>query len=103
MYLYLVQLLLPVHSPPSDIADGVFKALKTTLADRFGGYTAFTQSPAEGSWAPAGGAEQKDQIVVVEVMTEQLDTDWWHGLRLQLERDLKQELIIIRAQQIEML
>jgi hypothetical protein len=101
--MYLVQLLLPAQTPVPEKNDSVFHKLKATLEDRFGGYTAFSQAPAEGSWAPEGGAAQKDDIVVVEVMTEDLDRAWWRELRLKLERDLKQEVIVIRVQQVEML
>jgi len=92
---YLIQLLLP--------ADGAFEDLKKTLTKRFGGFTAFTQSPAEGMWAPEAGHEERDDIIIVEVMTEALDRVWWSRLRAKLESDLKQDLLVIRAQKIETL
>ena len=78
--MYLVQLLLPVEDslPPS--ADSVLEKLKRELASRFGGFTAFTQAPAEGLWAPGSGPEERDRIIVVEVMTDSLDRRWWHAL-----------------------
>ena len=101
--MYLVQLLLPVEDslPPS--ADSVLEKLKRELASRFGGFTAFTQAPAEGLWAPGSGPEERDRIIVVEVMTDSLDRRWWHALRLQLEDELHQDLLVVRARTIEML
>jgi hypothetical protein len=98
--MYLVQLLLPA---PGDPEAPVFEELKKSLARHFGGFTAYTQAPAEGMWAPEAGREEHDDIVVVEVMTETLDRVWWRALRLSLEADLKQDVVIIRAQAIEML
>jgi hypothetical protein len=100
--MYLVQLLLPVEKQIAKSAKPVFDSLKKNLAADFGGFTAFTQAPAEGVWAP-GGREHHDDIIVVEVMTKTLDKRWWHALRRRLERDLDQEMIVIRAQKIEML
>lgn len=98
--MYLVQLLLPVLEEP---ADHVFDDLKRTLTKHFEGFTAYSQAPAEGMWAPDGGPEERDSIIVVEVMTATVDREWWHQLRMKLEADLKQDLVIIRAQAIEML
>ena len=41
--------------------------------------------------------------VVVEVMTKELDRVWWNELRRSLERKLNQDMIVIRAQRIEMI
>ena len=49
------------------------------------------------------GATEKDRIAVVEVMVEQIDPAFWRSLRETLERELSQEEIIIRAQEIVLL
>jgi hypothetical protein len=41
--------------------------------------------------------------VVVEVMAERLDQSYWQSLRERLERELSQEEIVIRAQEIRRL
>jgi len=43
-----------------------------------------------------------DEIVVFEVMTEALDAGWWN-YRLQLERDFRQDEIVVRASTITLL
>ena len=43
-----------------------------------------------------------DEIVVFE-MTEALDARWWRNYRLQLERDFRQDKIVVRASTITLL
>ena len=47
-----------------------------------------------------GGKTECDTIVVVDVMAEKLEQDYWCSLRERLERELSQERILIRAQEI---
>ena len=84
-----------------------FKASSTPgvreeLTGRFGGLTVFLRAPAEGVWE-AQGDTKRDDIVVIEVMADQLDGDWWHSYRGSLERAFRQETIVIRAQSVELL
>ena len=98
---YLVQILLPVRDnagatfPPSLLHD-----IRQRLAAQFGGVTAFTRAPAEGIWAPDDAPASTDDIVIVEVMVEDLNEAWWRNFRQQLERDLRQAEIVVRAHQI---
>ena len=57
------------------------------------------RAPGEGLWRGGGGTE-RDAIAVVEVMTEGLRPDYWRTMRERLERELAQEEIVIRAQEI---
>jgi hypothetical protein len=100
----LIQILLPLrdeqHRPfPTDLYDHV----ASQLTDAFGGITSYMRTPAEGRWKPAGGTPQEDDIVVLEVMSERLDKEWWHRFRVLLERIFKQRSIVIRAQDTEQL
>jgi hypothetical protein len=101
--MHLIQLLLPLADNEGRPFDAtVLAALRRDLAERFGGLTAYTRAPAEGVWAH-DGKRDRDDIVVVEVMTENLDRGWWKGLRLRLERDLRQQSILIRCHEVEVL
>jgi hypothetical protein len=73
------------------------------LTETFGGVTAFTRTPAEGRWKSGGGPASEDDIVVVEVMTESVDGKWWRSYRKRLEKTFKQESIVVRAQDIQLL
>jgi hypothetical protein len=70
------------------------------LTEKFGGGTAYTRSPAEGRWQ-SGTSEHHDDVVVVEVMVEQLDPDWWTAFREQQAEIFRQKSLVIRAQAIQ--
>lgn len=102
--LHLIQLLLPLYDnvgtpfPSRDYA-----RIRDELTERFGGVTAYLQSPAEGLWRESPAQTVRDEIVIYEVMTAQLDRAWWEDYRRELTRRFRQELLIVRASRIELL
>ena len=72
------------------------------MSARFGGVTAYSRAPAEGIWRD-GDTKEKDDIVIVEVMADELDRGWWHDFRARLERRLDQDELVVRAHDIERL
>jgi hypothetical protein len=96
--MYLIQILLPVndnegqHFEPDD-----FIQLRAELADRFGGVTTYMRAPARGLWKDDTGGTTRDDIVIYEVMTDELDRAWWGDFRKDLERRFRQESVIVRA------
>lgn len=99
----LVQILLPVADDSGRPFDrSIFDALERSLTDRFGGVTAYARSPARGRWRD-GDETQQDDVIVVEVMTDSLDRDWWRKFRADLERRLSQKTILVRVQEVEAL
>lgn len=96
--MYLVRILLPMFDneglafEPDD-----YVQLRSELADRFGGVTAYMRAPARGVWKDDSGETTRDDIVIFEVMCEELDRDWWTGFRKDLERRFRQESVIVRA------
>ena len=97
---YVIELLLPVpRERPSSVN---FDAVRDELTAQFGGVTLYVNSPAEGLWEVDGEVEH-DVIVVAEVMTEDLDRNWWAAYRKQLEARFDQEEIVIRATQVQRL
>jgi hypothetical protein len=38
-----------------------------------------------------------DELIVFEVMAETLHASWWRGYRFQLEREFRQDEIVVRA------
>jgi hypothetical protein len=96
--MFLVQLLLPTRDNEQRPIDGaLFARVRTSLAEQFGGVTAYQRSPASGLWKRPDGAVDGDEVVMVEVEVETLDRQWWTDFRRQLERDLGQETILVRA------
>ena len=96
--MYLVQILLPLYDNEGhEFEAREYLELRSELADRFGGVTAYTRAPARGVWKGDSGATSRDDIVIFEVMTEELDRTWWTTFRKQLERRFRQESVIVRA------
>src|ERR1700759_3589815 len=98
----LIQLLLPAAGAAR--ADGVTPLAETRreLAARFKGLTAYLRSPAKGWWtAPDGHAEQ-DDVVMIEVVTETFDRDWWRRYATVLAERFDQERIHLRAVPVDM-
>ena len=99
----LVQILLPVHDnsgvafPPE-----LYAKVHAELTDRFGGLTAFMRAPAQGLWKEEDRTVH-DDIVVLEIMTAELDMVWWRDYRQSLETSFRQDTIIIRAQKLQLL
>jgi hypothetical protein len=102
---FLIQILLPLYDNEGNRQPELeFRRVSSELAHRFGGLTAFTRAPAEGIWKDDAEAHPKhDEIVVLEVMTDVLDRNWWSDYRRDLERRFRQEEIVIRAQTMEQL
>lgn len=96
--MYLVQLLLPLFDNDGTAFEaGEYVRLRTELADRFGGVTAYTRAPARGVWKDDAGETTRDDIVIFEVMTADLDQAWWTEFRQQLESRFRQDTLIVRA------
>jgi hypothetical protein len=101
---YLIQILLPLsdnHGRPFGPSE--YQRVRRELRERWGGLTAYTRSPAEGSWADDGEDFTHDDIIVFEVMSEVLDRPWWRTYRTQMEERFRQEVIVVRVQIIEVL
>src|SRR5690606_33076402 len=99
----LVQLLLPM---PKAAGSDVMTALAETrheLADRFGGLTAYVRSPARGVWTAPDGHTESDDMVMVEVVTETFDREWWRTYTSALAIRFRQDSIHVRAMPVVLL
>jgi hypothetical protein len=101
--MYLIQLLLPLYDNEKrpfkqQLLDGV----RTRLAEEFGGVTAYKRSPAEGIWKE-DGETSRDAIIIMEVMADELDRDWWKLYRADLEKRFRQKELVIRSTEMEKL
>ena len=96
--MYLVQLLLPLYDNEGHAFEASeYVRLRAELADRFGGVTAYTRAPARGVWKDDAGETTRDDIVIFEVMTADLDHAWWAAFRKELEERFRQDTLIVRA------
>jgi hypothetical protein len=102
--MHLVQILLPLYDnqgqpfPPQ-----AYELVRDELTNLFGGITTYVRSPAEGLWKENGATTVQDDIVIYEVMTEQLDRGWWGGYRQDLAARFRQELLIVRVSEVQLL
>lgn len=102
--MHLVQLLLPLRDDEGrPFGRAPFDRVRAELTGRFGGVTAYLQSPAEGAWREPGGGVDRDDVVILEVMAEALDRAWWSGYRAELERRFRQDEVVVRATAMERL
>lgn len=96
---HLIQIFLPSNV---DGARHKIETVEQQLLDRFGGVTLNINTPAKGIWE-RGAHVERDNIIVVAVMAEKLDRDWWRNYRQQLQRTFDQEEILIIATQVDQL
>ncbi len=97
----LIQLLIPLHDNNKQPFPGAyFDQVREDLTKRFGGVTAFVRSPAIGQWKEHTDDTNRDQVILFEVLTEQLDKDWWADYRKQLQDKFRQEELLVWASNI---
>lgn len=102
--MHLVQILLPVFDNTGRrFDDDRFGEIRRELTGRFGGVTAYLRSPAAGLWQRDDGSVDRDEMVMIEVMVEHLDPEWWADYRSQLETRFQQESVVVRSLGIRML
>lgn len=97
--MHLIQILIPVFDNAGQrFEQSLFEAVRTQLIERFSGLTAFVQSPALGLWKDAeSGTTTQDAMILIEVMSDTLDHDWWSKYRRELEAVFRQDEIVIRT------
>jgi hypothetical protein len=104
MIAHLIQILLPLHfCDGSEVPAELFSQVRAELTERFGGVTAYSRSPATGLWKRTGADVERDQVIMVEVVSDSFDRGWWTRYREQLEQRFGQEEVHARALAIERL
>ena len=100
---YLIQILLPIHARDgTPLPNDMFARVRAELTERFGGVTAYSRSPATGLWKrEEDDAIERDQVIMVEVVTDAFDREWWQNYREQLEVRFGQEEVHARALVVE--
>jgi hypothetical protein len=98
MKMFLIQLLLPLYDNRGEAFSKVyFDDVRNALTERFGGVTAFLQSPALGLWKESQDKVSRDEVVMFEVMASELDEEWWKEYRSSLEARFKQQELVVRG------
>ena len=103
---HLIQILLPTHTGDSAaVATEQFARVRMELTERFGGVTAYSRSsPATGLWKrDEDEVIERDRVIMVEVVVEAFDRDWWVAYREQLETRFEQDEVHVRALAMELI
>jgi hypothetical protein len=101
----LIQALLPLYdNAGKQFPKDLYNQVRRELVERFGGLTVYTRAPLQGLWQEdRGGHTVRDDLVIYEVMTDNLDTAWWRRYRATLEERFAQEALLIRSHPITLL
>ncbi len=92
----LVQLFIPLYDNEGKrFPKRLYNKLNSDLKERFGGLTVYSRSPAKGFWKEEGDATKQDELLVYEVLTSLLISDYWKPLKAKLEKQFNQEEIQI--------
>lgn len=94
----LIQIFLPLYDNTKQLfPKSLYDELRNKLKDRFGGVTLYRNTPAEGLWKDETGKTNHDELIIAEVMTSELDEEWWKQFKQNLEQVFKQDEILIRV------
>lgn len=96
--MFLVQILLPSRdNAGAPFSHALYEQVRTELAARHGGATAYLRSPAAGLWRNPDGEVARDDVVMIEVVVDSLDRVWWGAYRRTLEKRFRQDDVLLRA------
>jgi hypothetical protein len=102
--MHVIEILLPLRdNEGKHFPRATLDRVRHELTDRFGGVTAHLRAPAAGAWKDEEGDVERDDVVIVEVIDEEMDRAWWDGYRRDLESRFRQDEILIRATACERL
>jgi hypothetical protein len=102
--MHLIQILLPLYdNEGKPFGQDQFLRVRDDLSERFGGITTYMRSPARGLWKETRDTTVHDDIVIYEVMTAELDREWWGRYREKLTVNFRQALLIVRVSEVQLL
>lgn len=102
--MHVIEILLPLRDNEGNpFPRASLDRVRHELTERFGGVMAHLRAPAAGAWKDDEGEVERDDVVIVEVMADELDRAWWSGYRRELESRFEQDEILIRATACERL
>lgn len=98
----LFQILLPLYdNEGKPFSDDMYKAIRLELTERFGGLTAYSRSPATGLWKDGDEELTVEKLIVYEVIADDFEKKFWKSFKEILKAQFRQEDMIIRCTDIE--
>jgi hypothetical protein len=96
--MHLMQILLPLYAKDGTrIPEREFAIVRRELTERFGGVTAYLRAAASGLWKSPDGGIDRDEMIMIEVVIERLEREWWTSYRSELEARFHQDALHLRA------
>lgn len=84
--MYLTQLLLPLYdNDGQNLPKALFAEVRDELTQQFGGLTAHSRAPVDGLWQEDDSHAVRDDLIIYEVISDELDHAWWKAYRASLE------------------
>lgn len=100
----LAEIFLPLSDNTGKKFSGdLYHRLSKELTEKFGGVTSFSRAPAQGRWKDDNASTAEDDIIIFEVMTDLIDQLWWKNFQANLKELFKQDEILIRFTDVEIL
>ena len=100
----LIQVFIPLYDNQGILfPKKFFNTLQSELSDRYGGLTVYQQMPATGLWKEEGEPVMKDDLVIYEVMADEVDTTYWSTFKTIWKDKFRQEELLIRSMDIDLL
>jgi hypothetical protein len=102
--MHLIQILLPLYDNTGVSFPKIhYDAVRTQLTEQFGGLTMYLQSPAVGLWKDDAENTIRDEVIIFEVMSTQVDHTWWQVYCQRLRKQFRQDEILVRASEVQLL
>jgi inorganic pyrophosphatase len=100
----LIQVYLPKYQPDGKpFSSAMFQKVKAELTEKFGGLTIYAQAPAEGLWKEDEQHTVSDEIIIYEILAPSIDLKYWKAYKTKLQKQFKQEELLIRCSSISIL
>lgn len=94
----LIQVFLPLYQKNGKpFPQKYFTTVKKQLTDQFKGLSIYSNAPADGYWENESDSLEKDQVLVYEVMATAVDVEFWQKYKATLEKQFKQDTIVVRC------
>jgi hypothetical protein len=99
----LIQILLPLFDEKGENFPGsLYSGIKKELTEKFGGLTIYTRAPATGLWKENEKKITRDEIVIYEIVSDDIDERYWKNYKLFLQKEFRQDEVMIRCSEISL-
>lgn len=100
----LIQIYLPLNEEEGKpFPEALYQKVKKELTEKFGGLTMYTRAPATGLWKADERRTSVDDILIYEVLTADVDEQFWSNYKNVLKAQFRQDDVLIRCNAIRVL